>query len=90
VFASLCVAIASLGLISSNASVIAMAPHGQRAGGAASFLGAGQSLAGVLSSAAVGWAPGTGPVPMALIVTLCAAVSLGAYLALVKPEARSP
>jgi DHA1 family bicyclomycin/chloramphenicol resistance-like MFS transporter len=86
IFVSLCVAIASLGLISSNASVIAMAPHGKRAGGASSLLGAAQSLTGVTSSAAVGWAPGSGPVPMAVIVALCAAVSLGAYLALVKAE----
>jgi DHA1 family bicyclomycin/chloramphenicol resistance-like MFS transporter len=90
VFLSLCVAIGSLGLISSNASVIAMAPHGQRAGGASSLLGAGQSLTGVLTSAAVGWAPGSGPVPMAVIVALCAAIALAAYVTLVKDERPGP
>ena len=84
VFGTLCVVIGSLGLIASNASVIAMAPFGDRAGGAASLLGASQSLTGVLASAAVGWVPGRGPLPMAIVVASCAAVSLAAYLALVR------
>ncbi|HEX5477405.1 MAG TPA: multidrug effflux MFS transporter, partial [Burkholderiales bacterium] len=62
--------IASIGLIVSNASAIAMEPFGARAGGASSLLGASQSLFGVLASAAVGWigALGPGPRPMAIVI----------------------
>lgn len=90
VFLSLCLAIGSLGLIASNASVIAMAPFGQRAGGAASLLGSSQSLTGVLASAAVGWMPGQGPVPMSVVVAICASVSFAAYSLLVKTERPAP
>ncbi len=83
------VAVGSLGLIASNASAIAMAPFGSAAGGAASLLGAGQSLLGVLSSAAVGWIPGKGAIPMSTVVVACAAVSFLSYQFLVLPQ-RSP
>ena len=83
------VMVASLGLIASNASAVAMAPFGSAAGGAASLLGATQSAVGVLASAAVGWVGGHGAVPMAVVVVACAAVSLAAYQILVLPQ-RSP
>jgi len=76
--------IASVGFIASNASSIAMAPFGERAGGASSLLGAAQSAFGVLTSAAVGWIGGSGALPMASIIAGCAATALGSYLGLVR------
>ncbi|HJY79049.1 MAG TPA: multidrug effflux MFS transporter [Burkholderiales bacterium] len=90
VFASLFFVVASLGLIASNVSAVAMAPFGDRAGGAASLLGFSQALTGVVASAAVGWIPGEGAIPMACVVALCAAVSLAAYLTLVKSDRTPP
>ena len=84
IFAALCCAVGALGLIASNASAVAMAPFGERAGGASSLLGASQSLTGVLASVAVGWMPGRGPVPMALVVAAFAGVALLAYTLLVR------
>lgn len=88
-FALLFFVVASLGLIASNASAIAMAPFGDRAGGAASLLGATQALTGVLTSAAAGWIDAPGAIPMALVIAACAAVSLASYFFLVRFE-RSP
>ena len=86
IFVPLFLIVASLGLIASNVSAIAMAPFGDRAGAAASLLGFSQALTGMLASAAVGWVPGRGPLPMASVIAACAAVSLGAYLALVRSD----
>jgi MFS transporter, DHA1 family, multidrug resistance protein len=86
IFVPLFFIVASLGLIASNVSAIAMAPFGDRAGAAASLLGFSQALTGMLASAAVGWVPGRGPLPMASVIAACAAVSLGAYLALVRSD----
>lgn len=76
--------VASVGFIASNASAIAMAPFGERAGGASSLLGATQSAFGVLASAAVGWIGGSGAVPMASVIATCAAIALASYLLLVR------
>ena len=89
ILASLYLAVASLGLIASNASAVAMAPFGASAGGAASLLGASQSLVGVLASAAVGLVPAGGARPMAVVVAACAAIALASYQFLVLPQ-RSP
>jgi len=90
VFGSLFFVVASLGLIASNVSAVAMAPFGDRAGGAASLLGFSQALTGVAASAAVGWIDAEGAIPMACVVAVCAAVSLVAYLALVKSDRTPP
>jgi DHA1 family bicyclomycin/chloramphenicol resistance-like MFS transporter len=82
--------VASLGLIASNVSAVAMAPFGDRAGGAASLLGFSQALTGVVASAAVGWIPAAGAVPMASVIALCAAISLLAYFLLVRVERTVP
>jgi DHA1 family bicyclomycin/chloramphenicol resistance-like MFS transporter len=86
VFTLLFFIVASLGLIASNVSAVAMAPFGDRAGGAASLLGSGQAFTGVLTSAAVGWIQASGAVPMASVVAACAAVALVSYLLLVRVE----
>ena len=84
IFATLFLAVASLGMIAANASAVAMAPFGDRAGGAASLLGATQALTGVLTSAAVGWIHAGGAVPMAVVVGACAGVCLSSYVLLVR------
>jgi DHA1 family bicyclomycin/chloramphenicol resistance-like MFS transporter len=89
VFGALFLAVASLGLIASNASAVALAPFGDRAGGASSLLGASQALTGVAASAAVGWIHAKGAVPMALVVAACAAISFVSYVLLVKTERTS-
>lgn len=84
VFGPLFFVVASLGLIASNVSAVAMAPFGSRAGGAASLLGFGQALTGVVASAAVGWIHASGAIPMAMVVAVCAAIALAAYLFLIR------
>jgi DHA1 family bicyclomycin/chloramphenicol resistance-like MFS transporter len=84
VFIPMLFIIGSIGLIASNATVIAMSPFGERAGGASSLLGAAQSTFGVLSSATVGWVAGRGAVPMASIIAACAAIALASYLFLIQ------
>jgi DHA1 family bicyclomycin/chloramphenicol resistance-like MFS transporter len=79
VFVPIFVLVGSIGLIASNATSIAMAPFGERAGGAASLLGSAQSAFGVAASAAVGWVGGQGAVPMAIVVFGCAAAAFIAY-----------
>ena len=80
--------VASVGFIASNASAIAMAPFGERAGGASSLLGAAQSAFGVLASAAVGWIGAPGAVPMASVIAGCAAIALASYVFLVRGQDR--
>jgi len=90
VFAALFFVVASLGLIASNVSAVAMAPFGDRAGGAASLLGFSQALTGVVASAAVGWIHTEDAVAMASVVAVCAAVSLVSYLTLVRSDRVRP
>lgn len=90
VFGLLFFVVASLGLIASNVSAVAMAPFGDRAGGAASLLGFGQALTGVAGSAAVGWIPAQGAIPMASVVALCAGVALASCLSLVRSDRTPP
>ncbi len=80
--------VGSIGLIAANATSIAMAPFGERAGGASSLLGAAQSAFGVLASAAVGWIAARGAVPMASVIAACAFLSLASYVLLIR--GRSP
>src|SRR5438067_10073866 len=88
VFLPIFVMIGSIGFIASNATSVAMAPFGERAGVASSLLGATQSAFGVLASAAVGWIGSRGPVPMATVMFTCAMTSFLAYLFLVRPGSR--
>jgi MFS transporter, DHA1 family, multidrug resistance protein len=81
------VMIGSVGFIASNATSVAMAPFGERAGAASSLLGATQSAFGVLASAAVGWIGGRGPVPMAAVMFACSAVAFLAYVSMVREKA---
>jgi DHA1 family bicyclomycin/chloramphenicol resistance-like MFS transporter len=89
VFIPLFLMVASVGFIASNATSIAMAPFGERAGGASSLLGATQSAFGVLASAAVGWLGGSGPVPMAGIIVVCATLALASYIFLIRGQGRN-
>lgn len=78
---------ASIGLILPNATALALADHGHRAGSALALMGAFQYVVGALIAPLVGIA-GTGTaLPMALVI---ATLSLGAgasYLALTRPAA---
>jgi DHA1 family bicyclomycin/chloramphenicol resistance-like MFS transporter len=84
VFIPIFVMVGSIGFIASNATSVAMAPFGERAGAAASLLGATQSAFGVAASAAVGWIGNRGPVPMASVMFGCAATAFLAYALLVR------
>ena len=88
VFIPIFVMVGSIGFIASNATSVAMAPFGERAGAASSLLGATQSAFGVAASAAVGWIGNRGPVPMATVMFACAATAFLAYALLVR-KARS-
>jgi DHA1 family bicyclomycin/chloramphenicol resistance-like MFS transporter len=90
VFGLLFFVVASLGLIASNVSAVAMAPFGDRAGGAASLLGFSQAMTGVAASAAVGAIHGQGAIPMATVIAVCAAVSLISYFSLVRIDRTPP
>jgi len=87
IFVPIFLMIGSIGLIASNATSVAMAPFGERAGVASSLLGAMQSAFGVLASAVVGWIGTRGPVPMATVMFACAAISFVTYAALVRRAA---
>ncbi len=89
VFVPMLFIIGSIGLIASNATSIAMAPFGERAGGASSLLGSAQSAFGVLASAAVGSMAGSGAVPMATVIAACAAIALASYLLLIRGRSRN-
>jgi DHA1 family bicyclomycin/chloramphenicol resistance-like MFS transporter len=78
--------IGSVGFIASNATSVAMAPFGERAGVASSLLGSAQSAFGVLTSAAVGALGSHGPVPMAIVMFACSATSFLAYVLLVRRQ----
>ncbi|HSU76145.1 MAG TPA: hypothetical protein VLI89_03690, partial [Burkholderiales bacterium] len=84
VFIPIFVMIGSIGFIASNATSVAMAPFGERAGAASSLLGATQSAFGVATSAAVGWIGNRGPLPMASVMFACAATAFLAYALLVR------
>jgi DHA1 family bicyclomycin/chloramphenicol resistance-like MFS transporter len=84
VFVPIFLMIGSVGLIASNATSVAMAPFGERAGVASSLLGATQSAFGVLASTVVGWIGGRGPVPMAIVMFACAAIAFITYAVLVR------
>jgi len=78
--------IGSVGFIASNATSVAMAPFGERAGVASSLLGSAQSGFGVLTSAAVGWIGSHGPAPMASVMFVCSMTSFLAYVLLVRRQ----
>jgi DHA1 family bicyclomycin/chloramphenicol resistance-like MFS transporter len=77
--ALLFVTIASTGMVGPNATALAMAPYGRRAGSASALLGATQFTAGALAGALVGvFANGTA-LPMVGVIALC---GVGAWLLL--------
>ena len=78
---------ASIGLILPNATALALADHGHRAGSALALMGALQYIVGALVAPLVGIA-GTGTaLPMALIIATLSLGAGGAYLALTRPTA---
>lgn len=79
---------ASIGLILPNATALAVADHGHRAGTALALLGALQYVFGALVAPFVGIG-GTGTaLPMAIVVTILSLGAGAAYLGLARPPAR--
>ena len=73
---------ASIGLILPNATALALAAHGQRAGSASALLGALQYVIGALVAPLVGIA-GTGTaLPMAILIAILSLGASASYLAL--------
>jgi DHA1 family bicyclomycin/chloramphenicol resistance-like MFS transporter len=69
------VCIASLGLVSPNATAAAMAPHGASAGSASALLGTIQFGAGAITGALVGAIHGASAFPMASVIAICGLAS---------------
>ena len=81
---------ASIGLILPNATALALADHGHRAGSALALLGALQYVVGALVAPLVGIA-GTGTaLPMAIVIVTLSLGALVSYLALARPRAGAP
>lgn len=73
------VTIASTGMVGPNATALAMAPYGRRAGSASALLGATQFAAGALAGALVGLLANGTALPMVGVIALC---GVGAWLLL--------
>jgi len=63
--------IASTGMVGPNATALAMAPYGRRAGSASALLGATQFAAGALAGAFVGLLANGTALPMVGVIALC-------------------
>jgi DHA1 family bicyclomycin/chloramphenicol resistance-like MFS transporter len=77
--ALLFITIASTGMVGPNATALAMAPYGRKAGSAAALLGATQFMAGALAGALVGLLANGTALPMTGVIALC---SVAAYVLL--------
>lgn len=69
--ALLFITIASTGMVMPNATALAMAPYGRKAGSASALLGATQFMAGALAGALVGLLANGTAVPMTAVIALC-------------------
>jgi DHA1 family bicyclomycin/chloramphenicol resistance-like MFS transporter len=78
---------ASIGLILPNATALALADHGHRAGSALALMGALQYAVGALVAPLVGIAGTGSALPMAVIIVTLSLGAGGAYLALTRPTA---
>ena len=63
--------IASTGMVGPNATALAMAPYGRKAGSASALLGATQFMAGALAGALVGLLANGTALPMTGVIALC-------------------
>jgi MFS transporter, DHA1 family, multidrug resistance protein len=81
---------ASIGLILPNATALALADHGHRAGSALALLGALQYVVGALVAPLVGIA-GTGTaLPMAIVIATLSLAAALSYVALARPHGGVP
>jgi DHA1 family bicyclomycin/chloramphenicol resistance-like MFS transporter len=81
--------VASLGVVNPNATALAMADHGSRAGTASALLGLVQFLIGGLAAPVVGLGDSTSAVPMAAVVAAMSGAGLLSF-ALLRPTERRP
>lgn len=77
--------IACIGLVLPNASALAMAPHGERAGSAAALLGTLQFALAAVSAMAVGAIHDATALPMAGLVAICGALGALASRLVTRP-----
>lgn len=73
------ITIASTGMVGPNATALAMAPYGRKAGSASALLGATQFAAGALAGALVGLLANGTALPMTGVIAVC---GVGAWLAM--------
>jgi DHA1 family bicyclomycin/chloramphenicol resistance-like MFS transporter len=76
----------TFGVISPAIQSTALGDHGDRAGAAASLLGATNMVAGAIASPLVGLIGATGPVPIAVLMTVCIAGSFACVLVGFRPR----
>lgn len=86
--------IASTGMVGPNATALAMAPYGRKAGSASALLGATQFMAGALAGALVGLLANGTALPMTGVIALCGVsayviLRLVAFKGSARPGARS-
>ncbi|WP_258906322.1 multidrug effflux MFS transporter [Actinokineospora sp. UTMC 2448] len=81
--------VASLGIVSPNATALALADHGNRAGTASALLGVIQFLIGGLAAPLVGLGAERSATPMATVIAGMSAAGLIAF-ALLRPTRRRP
>ncbi|MEV4756788.1 multidrug effflux MFS transporter [Micromonospora sp. NPDC049559] len=78
--------VATVGMVTPNSTALALDRHPRSAGTAAAVLGATQSVLGALAAPLVGLGPTDSAVPMAVVITGTASLSLLAVLALARPR----
>ena len=86
---SLFLVVASLGMVSPNATALALADHGSRAGTASALLGLTQFLIGGLAAPLVGLGESDSAMPMAVVIAGMSTAGLVSF-ALMRPTRRRP
>nr|WP_229791958.1 multidrug effflux MFS transporter [Micromonospora fulviviridis] len=78
--------VGSLGMVTPNSTALALDTHARHAGTAAALLGGVQSVVGALAAPLVGLGGEGSAVPMAVVLSAAAALSLTAVLTLTRPR----
>lgn len=79
------VAVASVGLVTPNATALALADHGATAGSAAALIGVCQFIIGGLIAPIVGLFGQNSALPMALVMTILAASAAAVFASMTRP-----
>ncbi len=81
---ALFVVVASVGMVGTTGSALAMQTQGNNAGSAAAMIGVSQMLLGAAASPLVGIGGGQDAVPMGVVILLCDLLGVACYVLLVK------